>query len=194
MTALLIALNIIAGLFLIAVVLLQTGKGADMGAAFGGANPAVFGPSGSGNLLTRATAVCAAVFMGSSLMLAVLSARQSSVFDGTSEPAPIGAPEASSAPAGDVDSAGDVASPPATPPAASEPAAAASLEDALKQAAQQAVEGAAGSVAEAPTAAAEAPLATEPAAAPIPETPEAPSQQPASPPTEPAAGSPPAAP
>ncbi len=146
MTAILIALNIIAGLFLIAVVLLQTGKGAEMGAAFGGANVAVFGPSGSGNLLTRATAVCAALFMGSSLLLAVLSARQSSVFDGTAEPAPLAAP-ADQAPAA-VEAQAE-----ATPPVEPDPAAAtASLEDALKQAAQRAVQDAAGAAAGAPAA------------------------------------------
>ena len=92
MTALLIALNIIAGLFLVAVVLLQAGKGADMGAAFGGANPAVFGPTGQGNVLQKVTAATAVVFMGTSLALAVISARQRSIFDGSDEPAPLAAP------------------------------------------------------------------------------------------------------
>ena len=64
MTAALIALNIIAGLFLVAVVLLQAGKGADMGAAFGGANPAAFGPAAQGNALQKITAATAAIFMG----------------------------------------------------------------------------------------------------------------------------------
>jgi len=93
-TAILIALNVIAGLFLVAVVLLQAGKGADMGAAFGGANPAVFGPTGQGNVLQRITAATAMVFMGTSLALAVISARQESVFDDTEEPAPLAAPVA----------------------------------------------------------------------------------------------------
>jgi preprotein translocase subunit SecG len=93
-TAILIALNVIAGLFLVAVVLLQAGKGADMGAAFGGANPAVFGPTGQGNVLQRITAATAMVFMGTSLALAVISARQESVFDDTEEPPPLAAPVA----------------------------------------------------------------------------------------------------
>ena len=93
-TAILIALNVIAGLFLVAVVLLQAGKGADMGAAFGGANPAVFGPTGQGNALQRITAATAVVFMGTSLALAVISARQESVFDGADEPPPLAAPVA----------------------------------------------------------------------------------------------------
>jgi preprotein translocase subunit SecG len=56
------------------VVLLQQGKGGGMGAAFGGGAAAqVFGGRGAGNILTRATAVCAAVFMLTSVSLAYLS-------------------------------------------------------------------------------------------------------------------------
>lgn len=59
---------------LILVVLLQQGKGGGMGAAFGGgAGGQVFGGRGAGNLLTRATSVCAAVFMLTSVSLAYLS-------------------------------------------------------------------------------------------------------------------------
>jgi preprotein translocase subunit SecG len=88
--ALLVTLNILAGLFLIGVVLLQSGKGADMGAVFGGASSTVFGPSGAGNVLTKLTVATAVVFMLSSLLLAVLSAQQSSVFDDFSaEPAAV---------------------------------------------------------------------------------------------------------
>jgi len=85
-TAVLIALNILAGLFLIGVVLLQSGKGADMGAAFGGATSTVFGPSGAGNVLTKVTAATAAIFMATSLGLAVLSSSEQSVFDDVGEP------------------------------------------------------------------------------------------------------------
>jgi preprotein translocase subunit SecG len=85
--AVLIAVNILAGLFLIGVVLLQSGKGADMGAAFGGSSTTVFGASGAGNLLTKLTAGTAAVFMGTSLILAVISARDQSVFANSPEPA-----------------------------------------------------------------------------------------------------------
>jgi preprotein translocase subunit SecG len=52
------------------VVLLQQGKGGGMGSAFGGASAQVFGGSGAGNILTRATAICAALFMLSSVWLA----------------------------------------------------------------------------------------------------------------------------
>jgi preprotein translocase subunit SecG len=59
---------------LILVVLLQQGKGGGMGAAFGGgAGAQVFGGRGAGNLLTRATSVCAAIFMITSVSLAYIS-------------------------------------------------------------------------------------------------------------------------
>src|SRR5450432_879564 len=59
---------------LILVVLLQQGKGGGMGAAFGGGAAAqVFGGRGAGNLLTRATAICAGIFMLTSVSLAYLS-------------------------------------------------------------------------------------------------------------------------
>jgi preprotein translocase subunit SecG len=59
---------------LILVVLLQQGKGGGMGSAFGaGGGAQVFGGRGAGNLLTRATSVCAAVFMITSVSLAYLS-------------------------------------------------------------------------------------------------------------------------
>ncbi len=58
---------------LVGVVLLQQGKGGGMGAAFGGATTQVFGGRGAGNLLTRATAICAAIFMLTSVSLAYLS-------------------------------------------------------------------------------------------------------------------------
>jgi preprotein translocase subunit SecG len=55
------------------VVLLQQGKGGGMGSAFGGASAQVFGGSGAGNILTRATAICAAIFMLTSVTLAYMS-------------------------------------------------------------------------------------------------------------------------
>lgn len=60
-------------LVLVGVVLLQQGKGGGMGAAFGGATTQVFGGRGAGNVLTRATAICAAIFMLTSVSLAYLS-------------------------------------------------------------------------------------------------------------------------
>lgn len=60
-------------LVLMGVVLLQQGKGGGMGAAFGGATTQVFGGRGAGNILTRATAICAGIFMLTSVSLAYLS-------------------------------------------------------------------------------------------------------------------------
>lgn len=60
-------------LFLMLVVLLQQGKGGGMGAAFGGGAQQVFGGRGAGNILTRATAVCAGIFMLTSVSLAYVS-------------------------------------------------------------------------------------------------------------------------
>ena len=62
--------HIFVCLVLMGVVLLQQGKGGGMGAAFGGASAQVFGGRGAGNILTRATAICAGVFMITSVSLA----------------------------------------------------------------------------------------------------------------------------
>jgi preprotein translocase subunit SecG len=62
-------LHVLACLFLIVVVLLQTGKGADMGAVFGGGSQTLFGSGGAGNFLTRLTTGTAIAFMVTSLIL-----------------------------------------------------------------------------------------------------------------------------
>lgn len=75
----LIVLHIFAAVFLVLVVLLQTGKGAAMGSAFGGGgNQTVFGSSGAGNFLTKLTSGAAVVFMLTSLSLATLSSEKES--------------------------------------------------------------------------------------------------------------------
>ncbi len=84
MSTFLIALHIIACLVLILVVLLQRGKGSDMGAALGGGGSnTVFGGRGAGNFLTKLTSGCAVVFMMTSLSLAYLGSQDSGarVFD-----------------------------------------------------------------------------------------------------------------
>jgi preprotein translocase subunit SecG len=75
LTTLLEILHIAVCAFLMLVVLLQQGKGGGgMGAAFGGgATAQVFGGRGAGNILTRATAICAALFMLTSVSLAYVS-------------------------------------------------------------------------------------------------------------------------
>ena len=76
--AVLIGHTLIA-LLIIALVLLQRGKGADAGAAFGaGASGTVFGARGSGSFFSRMTAVCATAFFVTSLTLAYLSSQSSS--------------------------------------------------------------------------------------------------------------------
>ncbi len=68
---LVVALQILAALVMIGLVLIQHGKGADMGASFGsGASGSLFGATGSANFLSRSTAVCAAVFFVCTLSLA----------------------------------------------------------------------------------------------------------------------------
>jgi preprotein translocase subunit SecG len=73
LTTLLDIVHIAVCAFLMLVVLLQQGKGGGMGAAFGGSATQVFGGRGAGNILTRATAICAAVFMLTSVSLAYVS-------------------------------------------------------------------------------------------------------------------------
>jgi len=66
-----LALQIFTALAMIGLVLIQHGKGADMGASFGsGASGSLFGATGSANFLSRSTAVCAAVFFICTLSLA----------------------------------------------------------------------------------------------------------------------------
>ncbi|MEJ2633636.1 MAG: preprotein translocase subunit SecG [Acidihalobacter sp.] len=73
--SLLIGLQVVAAIAIIVLVLLQHGKGADAGAAFGsGASGTVFGARGSGTFLSRITGILAAVFFLNSLGLAYLSA------------------------------------------------------------------------------------------------------------------------
>jgi len=70
--------NIISALGVIGLVLMQHGKGADMGAAFGsGASGSLFGATGSANFLSRSTAVLATVFFVTALLLANFQSSQS---------------------------------------------------------------------------------------------------------------------
>jgi preprotein translocase subunit SecG len=67
------ALQLLAALTMIGLVLIQHGKGADMGASFGsGASGSLFGASGSANFLSRSTAACAALFFACTLALAFM--------------------------------------------------------------------------------------------------------------------------
>lgn len=77
MSILLIIVHVIVCIALIMIVLLQTGKGADMGAAFGGGgSQTLFGSTGASTFLSKATTVAAVVFMITSLLLAYMSSHQ----------------------------------------------------------------------------------------------------------------------
>ncbi|MDW7771253.1 MAG: preprotein translocase subunit SecG [Desulfobulbaceae bacterium] len=77
MTVLLIIIHILVCLFLIGIVLLQHGKGADIGATFGGSSQSLFGTEGPIPLLNKITTLAAIVFMGTSISLAYISAHRS---------------------------------------------------------------------------------------------------------------------
>jgi preprotein translocase subunit SecG len=68
--------HVIVCFALILIVLLQAGKGAEMGAAFGGASQTLFGSAGAMGFLTKLTTVAAAVFMMTSLLLAFASSQR----------------------------------------------------------------------------------------------------------------------
>ena len=71
-----VVIQVLSALTIIGLVLLQHGKGADMGAAFGsGASGSLFGATGSSNFLSKSTGVAAAIFFGATLALAFLGNR-----------------------------------------------------------------------------------------------------------------------
>ena len=82
MEAVILAVHIVIAISLIGLILIQQGKGADAGAAFGGgggggASATVFGSQGSGNFLSKSTAILATVFFVTSLFLSYLSGQVS---------------------------------------------------------------------------------------------------------------------
>ena len=92
MFVILVALHLIAAAILILVVLLQSGKAGDLATAFGGAtSQAAFGARGAATMLTKATTVCAILFMFTSLGLAIYYSSESgaSVMDGIDAPPPV---------------------------------------------------------------------------------------------------------
>jgi preprotein translocase subunit SecG len=69
-----LVIQLLAAMVMIGLVLIQHGKGADMGASFGsGASGSLFGATGSANFLSRSTAICATIFFACTLALAYLS-------------------------------------------------------------------------------------------------------------------------
>ncbi len=79
MTTVLLIIHLFVCFFLISVVLLQSGKGAEMGAAFGGSSQTLFGSRGAATFLSKLTTVAAIVFMITSFTLAVVTAKGGSV-------------------------------------------------------------------------------------------------------------------
>ena len=108
MLILVVILHVIVCIVLILTVLLQAGKGANMGAVFGGSSQTVFGSSGPGTFLGKMTTVVAIIFMLTSFSLSYTASRKgSSLMEGASRPAAQktapatkpGAPPAPAAPA-----------------------------------------------------------------------------------------------
>ncbi|WP_277184811.1 preprotein translocase subunit SecG [Caballeronia sp. BR00000012568055] len=97
---LIIVVQLLSALGVIGLVLLQHGKGADMGAAFGsGASGSLFGATGSANFLSRTTAILAAVFFVTTLALTYIGSYKPQVSAGVlgSAPVPTSAPAAANA-------------------------------------------------------------------------------------------------
>src|SRR3954470_19300028 len=85
--------HVIVCLFLIIVVLLQSGKAADLAGAFGGmGSQTAFGPRGSATLLSKATTLSAILFMLTSLSLSIVASRQAGLGTSVLESAPKSAP------------------------------------------------------------------------------------------------------
>lgn len=104
LVTLLYIVHILVCAFLVIVVLLQSGKAADLAGAFGGmGSQTAFGPRGSATLLSKATTVAACVFMATSLTLAIIATRSSGAASTVLERQPVKsapAPAAPGAPAG----------------------------------------------------------------------------------------------
>jgi preprotein translocase subunit SecG len=123
---LIVVVQVLSALIIIALVLLQHGKGADMGAAFGsGASGSLFGATGSSNFMSKSTGVAAAVFFISTLALAHNASTRSSGSTGGGLMEKISVP---ATPAGAIPATAPAATAPApTAPAAAAPAPAAAI-------------------------------------------------------------------
>jgi len=96
---LIIFLHVVACFFLIAVVLLQQGKGQDLASAFGGGGTqTAFGPRGSATVLSRATTILAGVFMVTSMALSIIRPGRSGVLDQVPSAVASPSPAATAAP------------------------------------------------------------------------------------------------
>ena len=105
MYTILIILHVLASIAMILTVLLQAGKGANMGATFGGSSQTVFGSSGAGTFLGKLTAGIAVLFMLTSLTLTYTASHRSTSLIGqqkapiTQQTLPVTSPDAAKLPA-----------------------------------------------------------------------------------------------
>jgi preprotein translocase subunit SecG len=118
LTTIIVLIQVLSALTIVGLVLLQHGKGADMGAAFGsGASGSLFGATGSSNFLSKSTGIAAAIFFSATLGLSIVNGgRHATISGGVLDNLPT-APVAAPVPA--------ASTPVATPAAASAPAASA---------------------------------------------------------------------
>ncbi len=128
---LVVVVQVLSALIIIALVLLQHGKGADMGAAFGsGASGSLFGATGSSNFMSKSTGVAAAVFFASTLALAYFGTQRTvstggGVMERVAPPVTAPATTGPAAVPATVPAQAPAATAPAQAPAASAPAASA---------------------------------------------------------------------
>jgi preprotein translocase subunit SecG len=87
MYTVIVALHLIVCAFLIFIILIQSSKGAEMGAAFGGSSQTLFGSRGAATFMNKLTTIVAVAFMLTSLSLAVLSIKRGSVVSDVIPPA-----------------------------------------------------------------------------------------------------------
>jgi preprotein translocase subunit SecG len=105
MTIVITIIHVVVCVALIFIVLLQKGKGADMGAAFGGSSQAVFGGAGASSFLSKVTTAAAVIFMITSLLLATMGKGKSvSIMDGAKVKVPAAQEESTSSGAAEPES------------------------------------------------------------------------------------------
>jgi preprotein translocase subunit SecG len=124
MYILLLIVHVIVCLFLIVVVLLQSGKAADLAGAFGGmGSQTAFGPRGSATLLSKATTISAVLFMVTSLSLSILATKNAGLGTSVLETAPkTSVPKTAPAPVVPAPAAPGQTVPLQMPPASQQPA------------------------------------------------------------------------
>jgi preprotein translocase subunit SecG len=114
MSTIIIIVQVLSALAIIGLVLLQHGKGADMGAAFGsGSSGSLFGASGSSNFLSKSTGIAAAIFFAATLALVLVNNQRVPTGGGVMENLPAASASASASASAKASSSAAVASKPA---------------------------------------------------------------------------------